>query len=235
MGKAHQGRKQFVPHVNRFRVTYGVCVLFLFFDWDDTLFPCSFLTDHGYIVDFEWKRPRPDNVNEDLKQLSASVAQLLQKACDCGEVAIITNSGDDWVLPTAREFLPDAVPLLKQHIKIQSAKAKYRSMFPISPQAPQKWKFCSFHEFVWTTTHSDSMKNKNTNNKTTIVSFGDSELERTAVQLVARGMGNTRYTSLKFVSKPTIAQLQHQIELITKTFDFLVTSDKDIDIELNVS
>lgn len=196
----------------------------IIFDWDDTLLASSFLASKGYKLDSTMERtPEIDN---QLKHLESSVIALLTMALNFGRVHIITNAENGWVQLSAQKFIPGVLPLLGSKVKVVSARSSYESMFPVSPQAPQKWKFCAFQEKIMSS---------NCKCERNIISFGDSQVEREAVRLVTRGLQNTRTKSVKFAEKPSMEQLRRQIELVTNCFAYIFKYDGDLDLELTVS
>lgn len=73
-----------------------ICVIIvIFFDWDDTLFPSTFLASKGFRLD-----THPDrfvNLLEPLQELESCVLDVLRLAMSFGTVIIITNAEQGWV------------------------------------------------------------------------------------------------------------------------------------------
>ena len=113
----------------------------IIFDWDDTLLASSFLASKGYKLDSTMERT--PEIDAQLKHLESSVVALLTMAIQFGRVHIITNAENGWVQLSAQKFIPGVLPLLGTKVKVVSARSSYESMFPVSPQAPQKWKVSS--------------------------------------------------------------------------------------------
>lgn len=58
--------------------------------------------------------------------------------------------------------------------------------------------------------------------------------ERQAVYSSTEGMTNVRTKSVKFVERPNAYQINQQIELLVKCFDYICTHDADLDIVLTL-
>jgi hypothetical protein len=111
----------------------------IFFDWDDTLLPSSFLSSRGFRLDTD------DSLLvdclEQFKDLENSAKKVLSLAMTYGKVVIVTNAEHGWVQLSAQKFMPGLVPLLNK-FPVVSARSTYETMFPNSPW---KWKFYAFH------------------------------------------------------------------------------------------
>lgn len=195
----------------------------IFWDWDDTLLCSSFLSSEGYRLDSDMKRA-DDDLMRQLKDLEVSIIKVLEVSLTRGEVQIITNAETGWVQLSAQKFVPGVVPLLDK-IKIVSARSTYEGMFP---GAPLKWKYCAFqNELCDLLQKADVEKH--------IISFGDSHVEREAIRAVTKDCLNTKTKNIKFAERPTIEQLQRQVELATDCFDYIHTHDGDLDLCMSLS
>jgi hypothetical protein len=194
----------------------------IFWDWDDTLLCSSFLSHEGFRLDTD--EERTEEMTQHLKELEQSVVNVLKLSMTYGDVHIVTNAETGWVQLSAQKFIPGVVPLLSK-VNILSARSTYEGMFPDSPL---KWKFYAFQERL-SATFEDTAANKN------ILSFGDSHVEREAVRAVTRGLPKTRTKSIKFAERPSVEQLQRQIELVTNCFNYIFTHEGDLDLCMSLS
>jgi hypothetical protein len=194
----------------------------IFFDWDDTLIPSSFLSGKGFRLDTE--NDRLKEMETPLKELEHCVSTVLRLAMSFGDVHIVTNAETGWVQLSAQKFMPGLVPLLDK-VEVLSARSTYEGMFPDSPL---KWKFYAFQQKL-ANVFSESKTEKN------IVSFGDSHVEREAVRAVTRGLPNTTTKSVKFAERPSLEQLRRQIELVTSCFQYIHNHEGDLDLQLTVT
>lgn len=196
----------------------------IFVDWDDTLLCSSYLSGQGFRLDTDMRNPRGVAILEEIKDLQACVVATLKLALTQGEVIIITNAETGWVELSAQKFMPDVLPLL-QYIHIISARSTYE---PVFGNNPLKWKFHAFKDKLLPL-FADATLKKN------ILSFGDSHVEREAVRAVTQGMPSTLCKSIKFAERPSIEQLQRQLELVCNCFQFLVTHDKNLDLCMSLT
>jgi len=195
----------------------------IFLDWDDTLLCSSVLSNQGIKLDSDMGNAA--ELVSQLEELSDSVIAVLNVAMMFGRVYIVTNGETGWVQLSAQKFLPNVVPLLEK-LHVFSARSMFEPMFP---DAPMKWKFLAFQESL-TQVYADShncMKN--------ILSFGDSHVEREAIRLVTKGLPNTRTKSIKFAERPTIEQLQRQLELVSNCFQYISSHEDDLDLCMSLS
>jgi len=194
----------------------------IFFDFDDTLLPSTFLAQNGCL---RLDADVPPFVQQQLKVISAAVVCLLNVACEAGSfVCIITNSETGWVELATQKFMPDVVPLLSQ-CTILSARSTYERMFPGSPMI---WKKSAFKDML-ARAYADSSALKN------ILSFGDSQSEREAMLAAGHELLNARTKVVKLVERPSIEQLRTQLDLIVKCFAHLATYEAELDLMLSLT
>lgn len=161
---------------------------------------------------------RISKVDEQLKELEVCTRKLLTIALKYStKVAIISNSETGWVRLSAQKFMPSLLPLLEK-CKVISARSEYEKFYP---HAPLKWKFCAFQNIL-------------TGNLQNVISFGDSPCERDAIRAVTRGLEGVKTKSVKFVSSPSLEQLQREQEFMTKYFDYVCNHDDDLDLMLTI-
>jgi len=104
------------------------------FDWDDTLFPTSYIIDE---MKLDWRFPiaqqrlAPNQKREVFRKLGnceAFAASLLQKAHTCGHVVVVTLAAKGWVEQACRLFYTKVGDLLRNYkIKIVNAQEKARN------------------------------------------------------------------------------------------------------------
>ena len=81
----------------------GFCLLVIFFDWDDTCFPSTFLGSNGFGLDTSTDLLGAD-LAQSLQELETCVVGLLEFAMQCGTVIIVTNAEKGWVELSAKVF-----------------------------------------------------------------------------------------------------------------------------------
>jgi hypothetical protein len=195
----------------------------IFWDWDDTLLCSSFLSSEGYRLDTDMSGADNELMRQ-LKDLEESVIKVLETSLLKGEVIIVTNAETNWVQLSAQKFVPGVVPLLGK-MQVISARSTYEGMFP---NAPLKWKYCAFQDRLGDILQMVDVEKH-------IISFGDSHVEREAIRAVTKNSQNTKTKSIKFAERPTIEQLQRQVELATKQFHYIHSHDGDLDLCMSLS
>lgn len=192
----------------------------IIFDWDDTLLASSYLSAKGYRLDSSLDSDT--ELKAELRELEQCICKVITMALQYGEVHIVTNAEHGWVQLSAEKFIPAVLPLLNQ-VTVLSARSTFE---PTYPEAPLKWKLCAFQHKLKV---SECKKPKN------VISFGDSHVEREAVQHATRGLSNTKTKSIKFAERPSMEQLKKQLELVTNCFQYIFTHDGDLDLMLTIS
>eukprot|EP00954_Amorphochlora_amoebiformis_P030385 1394594-Amorphochlora_amoeboformis.AAC.1 len=193
------------------------------FDWDDTLLPSSFLSSNGYRLDSD--KAMSDDLKKQLQQLESSVVGFIELALGKGDkVYIITNAESGWVELSAQKFLPGVVPLLSR-LEVISARSTYEERFP---ESPLQWKYYAFQHNL-AKAFTNDMKAKS------VISFGDSHVERHVVRAVAKSFHNSLAKSIKFAERPSLEQLRRQVELVTKCFQNIYCHEGDLDLMLTIS
>jgi len=195
-------------------------ITLIYWDWDDTLLCSSYLSGQGFQLDSDLAGC-PEMVRQ-LKELEGCVVSALGVALELGPVTVVTNAETGWVEKSAEKFLPGVLPFLSR-TKVVSARSTFESRFP---DAPYDWKFHAFQESLAGFAHCRA---KN------VLSFGDSHVEREAVKAATKAIPTTRCKSIKFAERPSIEQLQRQIELVTSVFRYITTHEGDLDLCMTLS
>mmetsp|Transcript_3832 Transcript_3832/g.4434 ORF Transcript_3832/g.4434 Transcript_3832/m.4434 type:complete len:245 (+) Transcript_3832:599-1333(+) len=138
------------------------------FDWDDTLFPTSA---------FAPKTPEEmaeiaENYQELFTQIDAVVYSLLMRTLgQNSRVIIVTNAHKSWVDYSSQTLMPQTAMLLKERIRVISARIDMSmSMHPVPPNLWKIKKFMELHE----------MLGLSTDQVTNLVVIGDSMNEMNA-------------------------------------------------------
>jgi len=190
----------------------------MIFDWDDTLLPSTWLTQHGLRLD-EDSLVTPE-FRTVLDQVAALVKQTLLLASTLGTVIIITNAETGWVELSCKKFMPSLCETVQQ-LKCVSARSTFE---PKGVASPFDWKVKAFEQEI-ELFYSDRMMTCRRN----IISFGDSAHEREAVMQVTRQMDSVA-KSLKFVERPDVEQLKKEHELIIGYLRMIAGHDQVLDL-----
>lgn len=107
-------------------------------DWDDTLFPSSWLTENQLSLDANPSASQHALLNS----ISDAACSLLVTAMHCGRVVIVTNAETGWVEISSRKFLPRVFNLLNAlKVLVISARSEFETP---ERQHPVQWKLQAF-------------------------------------------------------------------------------------------
>ena len=200
----------------------------LIFDWDDTLLCSSFLSSLHCRLDTDLSaHPLHSLLSAQLAELDQCTSALLAAALHYSphHVHVVTNAETGWVQLSAAKFLPLTFAVLAR-CKIVSARSNHEALFP---DAPLKWKYCAFQQQL-----SAAGGGGSPSMPRSVISLGDSHVEREAVRAATRGMVGTYCKSVKFSERTDCAQLRRQVELVTRCLAYIVQHDADLDLQLTV-
>jgi len=191
----------------------------LIFDWDDTLFPTSWLQAQGLMED----GAQPDEEQwTNLQQLAGRVHKTLEMATQVGHVVIVTNAQQDWVQLSCSAFMGSLADLL-QNVDVVSARSAYEHC----SQDPSEWKRLAFEQevvFLYGPIADGQKRN--------IVSFGDSMHEQRALVSVTKGVQDCCGKSMKFIDGPSVEQLIEEHDFVNKVFLDVLEHNGDLDVEI---
>ena len=191
----------------------------IIFDWDDTLFPTSFLASNGYLYDGFSFTEKDEKIQKKIEKLEKSVIDLINLSLTKGEVYIITNAAIGWVECSSKNYYPNFYKMLNK-IKIISARGEFENIFPNNVQ---EWKMKSF----------SNLKNY-FNNKlvTNIICLGDSMLEIEAGKILANCFQEAFIKTVKFKENPKPDELNKQLILVKNQFNAIHSSIKNLTIKV---
>ena len=188
----------------------------IIFDWDDTLFPTSFLTPGG-IFNEDIKLSEVDK--NKLLILEQCTFTLLNEAIKKGNVYIITNAGKGWVEYSANKFYPSIKNFLSE-IKIISARGEYEKMYPGNSR---QWKIQAFLTLL---------KYVDIKLVTNIICIGDSLFEMEAGRILASKFTKAFIKTVKFKEVPKLDELIKQLKLVCNQFNSIYSSIKNLTIRV---
>lgn len=187
-------------------------------DWDDTLFPTSWLIQNGInIVNVSMK----DKLIMVFADLDDILYNLLSKLKNYGQVIIITNALPIWIIMSS-SILPKTNKIL-ENIKIISARKKYKSI----SQNMMDWKRLAFKEEIL-----ELIKN---NNFINVISVGDAKYEYNAlVNLYKITNTNKILKSIKLMERPTNDILIDQLKVLSNVFYNICLSNNHLDLKFKL-
>jgi hypothetical protein len=190
----------------------------IIFDYDDTIFPTSYLNRKGLkLTDTE---PLENSVKSVLNTYSNTVNKTLSLARCLGHVLIVTNAEDRWISLTIEKFMPNCIVESFQHISA-------RSIFePTGIVCPIEWKESAFKMVVeeYLAAGGDISRSKGQ-----VISLGDSAHEREAVLKISQEFPVV-VKSLKLMERPELESLTRQHVLIQECLKEIVKHDGCLDL-----
>jgi len=207
----------------------------IIFDYDDTLFPTSFLNKRGLkLTDVG---PIDGKIVAILDQYSQIINKTLEMAQKIGHVLIVTNAEERWISLTVEKFLPKSENIVNsfQHISA-------RSIFePTGIVSPIGWKENAFRMVVEEYLDSIGIRSGDLGNGhpmgngrvgPQVISLGDSAHEREAVLKIASDFGTSRISvkSLKLMERPEIDALIKEHGLIQECLKDIVLHVGNLDL-----
>jgi hypothetical protein len=190
-------------------------------DWDDTLFPSSWIITNKINLNKEETRQKYIVFFAELDRL---LYKFIKKAMAHGKVIIVTNALPIWV-KTSLHTLPNTQRLLT-NTKIVSARKLHQS----ETTEMMEWKKRTFKDEVSQELQSSDIIN--------IISIGDGDYEYKAlIDLYKWNNENIKLLkSVKLMSKPSYDVLIDQLDVVYKAIDRVCTSDHHLDLKfMNIS
>jgi hypothetical protein len=191
----------------------------IIFDWDDTLFPTSWLAQN-MLLDAD---VHPSFEQQTQMERVADCARLiLQTAVQIGKVVIVTNAQEGWIEMSCTKFMPSLASLLETVDKV-SAQSRYRKF----SEDPAEWKRLAFADEV------RGLYGSCTDLARNIISVGDSMHELSALKSVTEEP-NCCGKSIKLLENPSIEQLIEQHDVVASSLLEVAEHNGDLDIEVGV-
>jgi len=205
----------------------------IIFDWDDTLFPTSYMRRHTGSC----------RTIEAMHFHIGVVEELLRLAGRLGQVLIVTMASETWVSQCAEKHMPGCQDLFEevgaQVVTARSgvSKKQQRQACSNDRDPSQYLKTRAMQRAIrdfYSRGRRRSWKN--------VLSIGDSSAERCALQdVIFRQMQRNRHgrwkecrcKTLMLMQEPSLAQLTAQLQRVTKSLPALVTHDGDVDAILD--
>jgi hypothetical protein len=191
----------------------------IIFDYDDTLFPSSYIGEHDLyhtpIHSQEFVHHR-----EKFQELETSAICTLTKAMAVGDlVVIVTNGKLDWIRYSMKMFYHRFFDFVrKNETPIVSA----QDIFSSSNPHPVMWKVNCFRQLL------GSLQSTN-NIPTQLISIGDGSHEAVACEVSAREF-NIPFRNVNFLETPSPKQLTQQLYLLGQEFSDIVSFQNSVEI-----
>lgn len=190
----------------------------VFIDWDDTLFPTSWIVDNR--IDLNKTEYRSKYIIL-FSELDNVLYDFLKKVTKYGKVIIVTNASMSWI-KTSLKILPNSSKFILKNIKIVSARdmyGKHKDVF--------KWKQFAFEKEV----NSFFKKKSDVHN---LISIGDADYEHTALinfdDWEKMKPHKRCLKTIRFMTSPTYYSVVDQIQVLTRCITKVCRKHKHIDL-----
>jgi hypothetical protein len=185
-------------------------------DWDDTLFPTSWVNKNNINI---------ININKlgyqrFFEKIDISLNKLFSNLVNLGDILIITNALLNWI-DISSKILPLSYNLFKnnKNIKFVSARGEYSSL----TDDINNWKNLAFINELNKKTHQ-----KNINN---IISIGDAEYEYFAlINLYNKNNNNRLLKAVKFIKYPDNYNIYEQINILNNSIKNICIYKGNLDL-----
>ena len=211
----------------------------IFFDWDDTLFPTSYLGQWSQEGD-EKSSVEQTDLQKRLTELGNLLFALLSGCRALTEhVYIVTNSNNGWVQKSVQRAFAQTCPELAEllmgndqtRIPIMEARTHFELFFP---EQCGMWKSCAFQR------HLELLQSGCSGpilwNNVSIVGIGDQITDRWALWNLTNLdlYKGVRIKSLQFKPNPSLIELQSQLKHVLHRLPSLVLHPETLDLQVHV-
>lgn len=170
------------------------------FDWDDTLFPSTFLNKEGFLNENISLQCIPKEIINKINKIEQAIIKLFNSILNIGSFIIITNSDKKIALFLCYVYMPNVYKLICKNSFIISSKNMYMSSYP---KEPILWKTKAMKYVLKNFCEKDKSKK--------IISIGDSIVEKIAFKTTTDLLSLPNRTIIKCSEKPSILSVYSQI------------------------
>lgn len=190
----------------------------IIFDWDDTLFPTSWLIQNNINLSDEITQNKYIIL---FTRLDTLINQLLTLAMKHGKVIIVTNAVHKWI-DTSLNMLSNTKKIIQNNIEVVSARELYQDKYP---NQMSLWKRLVFQNYVINHFKTHPLQN--------IISIGDAEHEFNALIDLYNANSVVKKRILKTVrlmKDPTFESLLDQLNVFKNCLVQIIRSKKHMDL-----
>eukprot|EP00928_Gymnodinium_smaydae_P038650 TRINITY_DN26614_c0_g1_i1.p1 TRINITY_DN26614_c0_g1~~TRINITY_DN26614_c0_g1_i1.p1 ORF type:complete len:479 (-),score=51.76 TRINITY_DN26614_c0_g1_i1:28-1338(-) len=213
----------------------------IFFDWDDTLFPTTWIKQQGHCISRTSSDTSVSPTSSSLRAHESAVIALLKIAAELGKPVIVTLGQADWIERSISQYMPKLHGVLKSlgiDIIFAREALRRRTLNGVVLEGLDPWQRLKREAMKKALTQFYSRRRHQSWKN--CVSIGDSCIERDALrdlaftrtQFSAHGREKpVRCKTVKLVDCPTIESLTMEIELLASCLPALVHHDGDFSYE----
>lgn len=187
------------------------------FDWDDTLFPTTWLSRNSIKIDDTHSTA---NLKY-FKEIDLLISNIFKQIINKNKIIIVTNASVTWV-KLCMELLPNTKDICKD-IDIYSSREQYQEKFPNDNNL---WKKMFFSKFI-------KAFYRDRNYIQNIMSVGDADYEYLALIDLFSKNKNRYIKTIKLLRYPSKEEIYKELYILNKTIIYYINQDKDIDLNFN--
>lgn len=193
----------------------------IIFDWDDTLFPTTWLTDNG--IDLSDQNTQNKFIVY-FSKLDMLLYNLLINCLNYGSIFIVTNASAKWI-NTSMVMLPNTKKIISKNMNINiiSARDMHQEDYPNKIDI---WKKLTFQNIT--------LNNLNKYKYQHIISIGDAEYEYNALTDLFNHASVTKerlLKTIKLLRNPSFDSLVDQLEVLNIHIDKIIKKNNHMDLK----
>jgi hypothetical protein len=196
-------------------------------DWDDTLFPTSWLVKMN--IDLHSPNHRNHHYKKYFAKLDKLISRLLIICMQFGRVVIVTNALPTWI-SISTSVLP-RTHKLTQYIKILSARDEYQC----HSKNAYDWKIMAFKDELSNYLNYDVISKSTNQQIYNIISIGDAEYEYKA--LIDLYDWNKKHNkilkSIKLIKNPSLDILYDELDVLIDSMQKIAQEKVHMDLNFN--
>jgi hypothetical protein len=207
-------------------------------DWDDTLFPTSWVNNNKINLQSE------DSKNEYklyFLELDNVISKFLESLNDIGDIFIVTNANLNWIKTCLNVLTLTSKVIISNKIRILSA----RDLYSTKTNSPSEWKILTFRDVILE--NLKKINNIRDNTYLNILSFGDAEYEYIAllnlnnyllkIDIIKKYIKNNNFNfllkSIKFIDNPQFEYIIDQLKFVEQNKDSIINKLEFVDLKFN--
>lgn len=190
----------------------------IIFDWDDTLFPTTWVVKNKIDLTDEEMR---NKFIVYFSKLDILLYKIFSECIKYGDIFIVTNASTRWV-ETSSEMVPNTKKILNKHIQVISARDIHQEAYP---DRIELWKRLVFKDLV--SKYFEQIPFQQ------IISFGDADHEFYALTDLYNESSLTNHRLLKtirLIKEPEFEYLIDQLEVLERTIHKILITKKHMDL-----
>jgi hypothetical protein len=202
----------------------------IIFDWDDTLFPTTWLESAR--VNIALEKP-PPQLEERMKRYHDAVVQLLEAATSLATVAIVTLARPMWVSQCCAAALPEAIPELITQRGVRVVYARNFVLPDVSERHPRSVYMAETNaaymlEMLVTQKIAAMRAILRDHSPHQVIAIGDGDFECVAAHDLCLGDGEHGAQSswltktVKLEPEPSVTEIQNSLNLLTENMGLIL-------------